>query len=237
MLETRQRNESIENQLRQVLEAVRSQPQQNNPNPNPVNSNPTITDEEFQLSPAQAITRVVTSAVENLGTRLREDVQRQLEPVNQVLAANYQQSALQGYIRDLCQYPQFSELNKPNVAAAFAQLLIQAKVNRFDIATAQPFYYMAVGAAALGQVPNQNQQPTQNNNNPAPELIPPHLRPNTNNTPINNVNVQLPQLDDNQEKIRRERSWSHARACYAFKLISPEQYKKLEPNGRTFEGF
>lgn len=183
------------------------------------------TDDDFREKPAEVISRLVNQAVETHSSRLVNDINKQLTPINDYIGQGRREQSANGIIAQLKGNPHFAKLSEPAVEQAFRQALMNYTGN-VDVNVVGQLYLMAVGSANLGFVtnPTTSQSPAAPRNTPA--YIPPDNKQRTSSS------GGLPALSADQAQIAKSNGWSHARACYMYELITEEQYKQLEPNGR-----
>lgn len=224
----------VNNQIVESLQRLSNPPQQQRQEPEP-----TFTEDQFRENPAGVIGTIVERRIAAASDRLRNDVNSQLAPINNYIVQNQRTAFADNLINQLKNNPQFSRLSEPAVAAAFKQG-VSGYTGEMSYAAAANIYIYALGY--LSQNPQQFQQNNTSPINTPPINTPPqdpppsaHIRPDA--APVQQRNgIRLPALDENQNRIMRERGWSHARAAYCFKLISPADYQKIEPTGKLIEG-
>lgn len=214
-----------------ILDRLNTPPQQQQPQ----KQAPQYNDDDFREKPATVISDLVSHAVTSAVDKLKSDINSQLSPVNEWIGQSRRSSATDGIISQLKGSPAFNRLNEPAVEQAFRLALSQYS-GEINVQSMTNLYIYSIGAAGLGLGQNTpNQQLAPSNFQPPNQNIPAHLRPDPR--PANNAgNIGLPPLDQNQQRIAKERGWSHARAAYMNKLISSEQYQKIEPQGKLIEG-
>lgn len=228
MQEVRARNDNIEQQLGALTRALSERPAVPNPTPTQ-NFDP----EDMVTRPAEVIGAIVDSKV----SKLRDDISSQLRPLNEFVVSSAKRQAIDKLKSQLKGIIAYQHLNNPAVESAFDAMLMSS--NEINNATVQLAYVSAIGAATLQNPgsfssPNPNPNPSPNPNPGNPPYVPPN--PNPNNRPAGNLPA-LPPLDENEEKLRKEYGYSHARMAFGVGKIDKATYLKYEPNAKIPEGF
>lgn len=216
-------------QLAQQMQALREQNERifaalernNSPKETPL---PEVSGTEFLDNPVSH----VNSVVERQVTKLGEDLRKQMEPFAQYMVQNQRMQFVENVLAEMdSNTTTFKHIKNAFVRNIVKQALTAApQVN-------QQFVY-AVYKTAVGEAYESGKLTEQSNSN-AP-IVPAHLRPDGSSGTSDGA-AGLPALDENQKLIARQRGWSHARACYMNQLITAEQYKKIEPNGKILMDF
>src|SRR3990167_264429 len=184
---------------------------------------PEFNEDDFRERPLHVMTSLVDHSLSSRVEKLKSDILGQLSPINNFIASSQRTSLSDTILQQVKANPAFSQLSNPQVEAAFKQQLL-AYQGEININVLQYMYFAAVGIASSS--PGLPPTPA----GPSP-VTPAHARP-TPTPGSNSSQASLPPLDKNQERLRAEKNWSHAKACYMFNIIPYSTYHKLEPDGK-----
>jgi hypothetical protein len=186
---------------------------------------PEINGTEFLEKPVPIIHDVVGRQV----NKLKDDLNAQLQPFAEFMLSTQREKVAAAYIERMEGLPAaYPHIGNPLVRRMVKEAIATAP--QINDQFVHAVYMTAVGQAfSTGQI---NTEPPKEKKED--KTVPAHLRPTSPNV-SGAAPAILPELDENQKRIARERGWSPARASYMFQLITAEAYKKLEPDGKLID--
>lgn len=188
---------------------------------------PEITGQEFLENPTQHLRRLMEKST----SRITFDLQKQMEPLIQYMTASQRKDMANDYIAQMESNGSYTHISNPKVKAFVREAIMNAPQVNAQFVNA--VYFTAIGQLVASGGSLDNNEPKKEEKK-EPKKTPAYMPPSGSGK-SNSESPASFTFDENQNRLIRERGWSQARAAYMFEMISPEQYKKLEPEGKLID--
>lgn len=186
---------------------------------------PRFTKDQFFEDPDKVIEAKLEHKLEHHFSKLRDDLTKQLIPLNETSREITVRNQLESYFSYLRSNPTFADVD--TYREPLTNLILQHK-GQIDQGTLITYYYIAVGLhskspSVPANAPPQNKAPDNN------KIIPPYIRPNS---PVSSQTTNLPalpELTEQQKYVARQQRMTDADFLYHGGQISEDVWKAHTP--------